>query len=191
MKRRKIKWIIGVTEFIILFIFWLLLTGDFQLKFLIPGIIASVLVTYLTNELIYNIESGINHKIIPYLLRYSLGMMLYLPWLLLAIIKANIQVAAIIINPRMPIDPAFLQFKSKMTKKVALVTLANSITLTPGTVTVELIDGKYTVHSLVHDCARDLEAGTMQNKVARIFKDNKETNPPECNWIHSLQEMEK
>ena len=60
----------------------------------------------------------------------------YMPWLLYQIIKANIQVASIVLNHKMPIDPVFLQFNSQLKRKVAQVILATSITLTPGTVTM-------------------------------------------------------
>lgn len=185
------KWAVMGFEVIVLFIFWIILSWRFQPKYLVTGLFASGLVTYLTYEFIYNPRPAEKENSIGYLFKCALRMILYLPWLILAIIKANIQVASIIIKPQMPIDPVMLQFETKLSKKISLVTLANSITLTPGTITVELDDNKFIVHSLVRGCAGDLETGLMQNKVARIFDDNQENIPPNCSWERSLKGLEK
>lgn len=177
-------------EFAVLFAFWVVLSARFELKYLIEGLVASGFVTYLTHEFLYNPRPAEKHS--PgYLFQSAWRMILYLPWLILAIIKANIQVAGIILKPRMPVDPVMLHFETKLSKRVSLVTLANSITLTPGTITVELEENKYIVHSLVRGCAGDLETGLMQNKVARIFDDYQETIPPNCSWTNSLEGLEK
>jgi len=189
--RRRIRWAAIGIEFIILFIFWLVLSGQFQLKYLVIGICASALVTYLTHDLLYRSGPEAQTEKPVYLLRCALGMLRYLPWLVIAIVKANFQIAAIIINPRMPIDPALVQFQSKLTKKISLVTLANSITLTPGTITVELANGKYLVHSLIPGSAGDLESGLMQNKVAHVFCDNEETRPPDCTRANSFEDLKQ
>ncbi len=186
---RRLRWTVIGIEFIIMFAFWLVLSGHFEIKFMAIGIGAAALVTFLTHDLLYSSGPGEKTEKPAYLFKCALGMVLYLPWLVVAIVKANIQVAAIIIQPRMPINPGLLQFQSKLTKKVALVTLANSITLTPGTITVELANGKYLVHSLVPDSAGDLESGLMQNKVANVFCDSKETAPPDCHWANSLEDL--
>ena len=112
----------------------------------------------------------------------------YMPWLLYQIIKANIQVASIVLNPKMPIDPVFLQFNTQLKRKVAQVILATSITLTPGTVTMILENGRYTVHALVPGSAGDLVEANMQNKVGAIFMEKKEP-PPDVRWAHSLEEL--
>lgn len=186
----QIKWTAIGIEFIILYIFWIVLSGHFQLKWLVIGMVASGLVTYLTHD-IFIPETTEKWSGITYLFKSTLRFLLYLPWLILAIIKANLQVASILIKPRMPIDPVMLQFEPKLRKRISLVTLANSITLTPGTITVELEKGKYIVHSLVPGCAGDLETGVMQSKVAWIFDDNQETTPPHCSWTRSLPELDR
>jgi multicomponent Na+:H+ antiporter subunit E len=191
MKRWQIKWVAIGIEFIFLFSFWVVLSGNFQVKYLVIGVFASGLVTYLTNEFIYKARSVERGSGIGYIMKRAVRLILYLPWLILAIMKANIKVASILIKPRMPIDPVLLQFETKLSKRVSLVTLANSITLTPGTITVGLEKGKYIVHSLTRECAEDLETGVMQNKVARIFDDNEDTTSPRCSWVYSLQELEQ
>lgn len=175
-------------QFIFLFAFWVMLSGRYELKYLIIGAAAAALVTYLTGDLIYKPR----HKKTPmpgagFVLRSIWQLLLYIPWLIWAIIKANIQVAMIIIKPKMPIDPVMLRFKTGLKNKVALVTLANSITLTPGTITVLMENDTYTVHCLRGDAASDLETAVMQNKVGKVFKAEPETAPV-CTWEYSIEE---
>jgi multicomponent Na+:H+ antiporter subunit E len=177
-------------EFALLFLFWILLSGRYQLKYLLIGAGACALVTYLTNDLLYSPGSRTIPSGAGFTLSCGVRLVAYIPWLVWAIIKANIQVAMIIINPKMPIDPGFLQFKTRLTKKISLVTLANSITLTPGTITVDLQDNTFIIHSIVRGAASDLESGLMQNKAGDIFCDCKDTAPI-CTWAHSSKELEK
>jgi multicomponent Na+:H+ antiporter subunit E len=148
------------------------------------------LVTFLTHDIfsaIFHHEETDEDSIQLAVLKF-LRFLAYMPWLLYQIIKANIQVASIVLNPKMPIDPAFLQFSTRMKRTVAQVILATSITLTPGTVVVRLEDGRYTVHALVPGSAGDLVEANMQNKVGEIFMEEKEP-PPEVRWAHSLEEL--
>jgi len=82
---------------------------------------------------------------------------------------ANIHVAALALNPKMPIDPKIITFKTKLESDVSWVTLANSITLTPGTVTVDIKDGVFYVHALSKKVADDLNTGEMEDRVAHIY----------------------
>jgi multicomponent Na+:H+ antiporter subunit E len=189
--RWQAKFTAIIIEYVLLFLFWVLLSGRYQLKYLLIGAGACALVTYLTHDLLYRPNSS---KKIPlgasFTLSCALRLIAYIPWLVWAIIKANIQVAMIIIKPQMPIDPGFLQFKTKLTRKIALVTLANSITLTPGTITVDLQGDTYIIHAIVRGAASDLESGLMQNKAGAIFCDCKDSAPA-CSWAHSSKELEK
>jgi multicomponent Na+:H+ antiporter subunit E len=188
----RIKWTVIVIEFLVLFGFWILLSGRYQTKYLVIGLCAAGIVTYLTHDLLYQNSkfSGENALTLSIILACSLRLILYVPWLVWAIIKANIQVALIIISPHMPIDPGFLQFKTRLRKKISLVTLANSITLTPGTITVDLKGDTFIVHAIVRGAASDLESGVMQNKAGSIFLDYKDPLP-NCSWRHSCEEIEK
>ena len=178
-------------EFVLLFLFWILLSGRYQLKYLLIGVGACAVVTYLTNDLLYNPRSRkTNTSGAGFALSCALRLIAYIPWLVWAIIKANIQVALIIMKPQMPIDPGFLKFKTQLTRKISLVTLANSITLTPGTITVDLKDDTYIIHAIVRGAASDLESGLMQNKAGAIFRDCKDPAPT-CSWVHSSKELEK
>ena len=186
--RWRTKWTVIGIEFGILYIFWILLSGRYQIKYLLIGLAATAIVTYLTHDLLYNPQSKKEAKNGNGLI-FSSACRLpgYILWLVWAIIKANIQIALIILNPRMPIDPGMVQFKTGLRNKISRVTLANSITLTPGTITVELINNTYTIHSLVRDSAGDLESGLMQKKVGCVFSDFEDT-APECTWTYCGRE---
>ncbi len=177
-------------QFGALFAFWLILSGHYNLKYILFGVVSAALVTLLSNDLfsaIFHHEEMEEESSSPAVLKF-LRFLAYMPWLLYQIIKANIQVASIVLNPRMPIDPAILQFSTTMKRKVAQVILATSITLTPGTVTISLDNGRYTIHALVPASAQDLVEANMQNKVGGIFMEKKE-RPPDTLWAHSIEEL--
>ena len=179
-----------VLQFAILFAFWLILSGHFQVKYILIGAFSAGLVTFLTNDLFYaalrygeRAEPGI-YSVFIQILRF----VAYLPWLLSRIIMANVQVAYLVLHPKMPIEPGFLIFQTKMRKGIAQVTLANSITLTPGTITVSLEKGRYIIHTLKPPLAQELVEAVMQNKVAAIYDEEKE-RPPVTRWAYSLEEL--
>ena len=181
-----------VLQFLILFAFWLILSGHFDAKYISIGVLSAGLVTFLTNDLFHSaLCYGERAETKTRLVFLQLWRFLaYLPWLLSRIIMANIQVAYLILHPKMPIEPVLFLFQTKMRKGIAQVTLANSITLTPGTVTVNLENGKYIIHTLKPPLTRELAEARMQNKVAAIYMEEKE-RPPTTRWVYSLEELKK
>ncbi|HUU65162.1 MAG TPA: Na+/H+ antiporter subunit E [Dehalococcoidales bacterium] len=179
-----------VLQFVLLFAFWLLLSGHYQARYIVIGALAAGLVTLLSNDLFYlALRYGENAEPKMQLVLLQLWrFLLYLPWLLSRIIMANIQVAYLVLHPKMPIDPGLLVFRTRMKKGIAQVTLANSITLTPGTITTSLENGRYIIHTLKRPLAGELEDATMQNKIARVYLEAKEP-PPTTQWVHSLEEI--
>ena len=178
-------------QFAALFAFWLVLSGDYHTKNVVTGVLAAGLVTFLTHDFLYPRTYPGKKRETSLLLTLSqwarfLG---YLPWLLLSIVKANLQVAYLILHPQMPIDPAFIKFRTRLRNKIAHVILANSITLTPGTLTVDLEEGRYIVHALTPQSAQGLLTGQMQNKVGAIFGEKAE-QPPTVVRAYSVEEVE-
>ena len=93
----------------------------------------------------------------------------YLPWLALEIIKANIDVARRILSPGPPpIAPRIIRTKAQPRSDVAQVILANSITLTPGTIAIDVVEGQILVHALHADAAEGVLEGTMNRKCAEL-----------------------
>ena len=92
--------------------------------------------------------------------------LLYWPWLIIEIIKSAITVVKIIVNPKLPISPTMVTVSSTQTTDTGRVTYANSITLTPGTLSVDVYeDGDILVHALTAEGAEDVKAGVMDAKV--------------------------
>jgi multicomponent Na+:H+ antiporter subunit E len=100
-------------------------------------------------------------------------LLVYLPWLAKEMILSALHVARVIFTPRMPLDPVLIRFKSRQPNDLARVILGNSITLTPGTLTVELFGNDFLVHALTRNTADGVTSGVMQTNVARLF-----TNEP-------------
>ena len=94
--------------------------------------------------------------------------LLYVPWLLWEIAKANLQVAAVIWNPRLPIHPSLFRVPATQHTELGQVIYANSITLTPGTVALDVRDGHILVHALTLASARGILTGDMDRRVTRL-----------------------
>ena len=179
-------------EFVILFVFWLILSGHYEAEHIFLGVLSAGLITFLTNDLFYFLYHHGRHKEIDNRLIFLQlwRFLAYIPWLLIKIMKSNIQVAYLVLHPRMPIEPVLLQFRTRLRRSIAQVIVANSITLTPGTITVSLEDGEYIIHTLEPSSASEILEAQIQNKVGAIFMEETET-PPDAHWAHSLEELKK
>ena len=104
---------------------------------------------------------------------YTLGLrpLFYLPYLFWEIVKANIDVAKIVLSPKMKISPQTFRTKASQKTVIGQVIYANSITLTPGTITLDARDGEFLVHALTKDAADGVQAGDMDRRVARLEGD--------------------
>jgi multicomponent Na+:H+ antiporter subunit E len=96
------------------------------------------------------------------------GAVTYWPWLVREIAKSAWSVTKIILHPRLPISPTMTVVTVSQRTTPGIATYANSITLTPGTITVGVSGNKLTVHALVKENADDLEAGGMDARVTRF-----------------------
>ena len=164
MNRREKAFKILVT-FCATFLFWLLLSGFFDAFHLIIGGICSAIVALISHDLLVR---GKGEKMVL----KSFRLLLYIPWELWQIVLANFDVAYRVLHPKMPIDPLVIEFETSLRGDFALATLANSITLTPGTITifVEPEKGRFWVHALAKEHANaHLVDKTMQRKVANVY----------------------
>lgn len=149
----------------IMFIFWMLLSGEFSLVLILSGVISSLLVSYLSHDLLIG-----NEDIKLSVLRvYRFAR--YLPWLMWQIVLSNFDLAYRTLHPKMPIDPGIITFKNEFKTEMGMVTLANSITLTPGTVTIEVNKNEFIIHAIAKEPAESLMAGEMLQRVKKIEGD--------------------
>jgi multicomponent Na+:H+ antiporter subunit E len=98
---------------------------------------------------------------------------LYVPYLLFEIIKANLAISIVILRPSMPIDPKLTRVNARVRSGLPLLALANSITLTPGTLTIRADDQRLVVHSLIASARDDLFDGALERAVRFVFHGRK------------------
>jgi multicomponent Na+:H+ antiporter subunit E len=151
--------------FVIMFVFWLMLSGHFDPFHLTLGLLCSALVAFASHDLLIHKMRTKKHR-----LTTAMRFILYLPWLIYQVFLSNIHVAYLVLNPK-KINPQVIKFKTKLTSDFSMVTLANSITLTPGTITMDIIDGEFYVHAISNKVAEDLLSGDMENRVARVYRE--------------------
>ena len=96
------------------------------------------------------------------------GVVRYLPWLLWQITKSNVAVARIILDPKLPIQPRILRVPASQRTSTGQVLYANSITLTPGTISLDVRDDTILVHALTTESAAGLENGDMNRRVRSL-----------------------
>ncbi|MCK4728775.1 MAG: Na+/H+ antiporter subunit E [Desulfobacterales bacterium] len=146
-------------------VLWVLLSGKFDPFHMSMGLISCAIVSFLSADLLF--PSPKIEGLISQWVRFGI----YIPWLMLEIIKANLHVTYLVFHPRMMdlIDPQIVKFRSKLKGDMALVTFANSITLTPGTITVDIsLDGDFKVHAIDKASGEPLP-GEMEARVAKTF----------------------
>jgi multicomponent Na+:H+ antiporter subunit E len=140
---------------------WLLLSGHDETLILAFGAISCAVVTFLAYRM-----GVVDYEGHPVHLGWRLPV--YLVWLLWEIVKANIDVAKRILNPRLPISPTVFTLKPTQPTVLGNVIYANSITLTPGTVTLQVSRNELEVHALSREAAEDLARGEMDRRVTWI-----------------------
>lgn len=147
---------------IAMFSFWILLSGEFTFILITSGIVASLIVAYLSHDIFIgkaDIKSETGR-----VFRFFR----YLPWLLWQIILCNLEIAYLVLNPKPLVDPQLVRFKPDAKTDLGIVTLANSITLTPGTVTVKANREEFVVHAIWQKSAEGIINGEMQQRVKEI-----------------------
>ncbi|MBT0962089.1 Na+/H+ antiporter subunit E [Denitromonas iodatirespirans] len=141
-----------------LFAFWLLLSGYFTPFLMTLGLLSSVAVVWFARRMDVVDQEG--HP-----LHLGRGVMGYWPWLIVEIVKSAWTVSKLIVHPHLPISPTMLRVKMSQQSPVGQVVYANSITLTPGTISVAIEEDEILVHALTRAGADDLAGGDMDRRV--------------------------
>jgi len=140
---------------------WLLWSGLFKPLLLGLGVFSCLLAVYLARRMGY-----FDNEV--FALRFGPSLFGYWAWLAREIVRSSLQVARIILTPRLPISPQVFEIRATATHPVDQTMLANSITLTPGTLALDVHDGVILVHSLTKSGADELVAGEMNRRVAAL-----------------------
>ena len=147
---------------LVLSVLWLLLSGHWHDPLLIGLGIASILLT-LTVSLRMGVTDREGHPI-----HLALRGLLYWPWLIKEIVVANIDVAKAILGITDAVRPSVFTVKASQRTDLGRTIYANSITLTPGTVTIGLQDDELTIHALTPAAREGLATGEMDRRVTRV-----------------------
>lgn len=140
---------------------WFLWSGHTKPLILGLGAVSVALVLWIVRRM-----GRFDGEVAP--LGYLPGALRYLPWLLWQIVVSNVQVARIVLGPRLKIAPRVFRHRVSQRTDVGRVIYANSITLTPGTVSVYLENGVIQVHALTQSGADDILSGAMDARVTRL-----------------------
>lgn len=144
-----------------LYLFWLLTSGFFTPFLLAAGLGSALFVAWLAHRM-----DLIDREGHPFHLTWSA--LTYWPWLVKEILKSAVDVARIVLDPRLPVSPTVVRFRPRQKTTVGLVTHANSITLTPGTLSVEVGADQFTVHALTREGGAATAASEMDRRVERF-----------------------
>ena len=147
--------------FALIYAFWILMSGHFTPFLLGAGAAASALVVWFVHRMEMADREG--HPV--HLGPSALG---YWPWLAKEILKSALDVSKVILDPRLPASPTVVRFRPSQRTVVGLVTHANSITLTPGTLSVEVGPERFLVHGLTRDSANAAVDSDMDRRVERF-----------------------
>ena len=139
---------------------WLLLSGHTNPLLLSLGLLSVAAVVACASRLEILDDESVPVHLLPGLIRY-------VPWLIGQVIRSNLDVARRIVSPELPIHPSVVKVDATHHTEVGRVTYANSITLTPGTISLDVSAETIEVHALTEDAANDLMSGEMARRVQR------------------------
>jgi len=147
----------------ILFGFWFLMSPSLNPFNVIVGVGCSLGITYFWSPDLF--RPG---KPMRFTIKQAALLVVYLFHLAYNIFLANLAVAAIVLKPKMPISPGFILLKTKLEKDLSRVLYANSITLTPGTITIDLNGNRLLVHALTNEAAKGVSEWYLQDRMREI-----------------------
>ncbi len=153
-----------LVTFLILITFWIFISGLFDAWHLGLGVVSCALVSYMSNDLLFTRKMSKEKG------KEFIRLVRYLPWLLYQIFLANVYIVKLALHPNMKsiIYPHIVKFRTALKEDLSLFVFANSITLTPGTITVLIDNDCFYVHAIDIVTADPLP-GEMEKMVGKIF----------------------
>ena len=149
---------------LVLFVLWLLLSESFNVFHMAVGLGAAFLVALLRTDL----------RAKPrYVIRWA-NTLPYMAWLFSRMLVSGFHVSWLILHPRLPIKPVLFRHRADLGSEEAVLLMGNSITLTPGTVTVEADAGELIVHALDDESTKDVASQRLERMVGRVFPASEE-----------------
>lgn len=143
---------------------WMLWSGYFKPLLLGLGLVSVMACVYLAMRMRRTDGEGPGFSIVDHILQLAT----YWPWLLVEIAKSNIDVAKIVLAPKIDVDPVMIRVKASQESGLGKVIYGNSITLTPGTITVDMEGDQIIVHALTQAGAEGVREGEMDRRVTAL-----------------------
>ncbi|MGB5448722.1 MAG: Na+/H+ antiporter subunit E [Woeseiaceae bacterium] len=143
---------------------WLLWSGIYKPLLLALGMFSCLLTIYIKHRMEY-------FQTEVFALRVGRRLVGYWLWLAKEVVKSSLDVARIVLSPSLPISPRVVTVRASCEHPVDQAILANSITLTPGTLALDVHEGQITVHALTKAGADELMKGEMNRRVAALRED--------------------
>lgn len=159
MRHRQL---VGLT-FAGLFAVWILLVGSLATQELVFGAVAAAGITWFSAPLLFT-----RAELPPLTFRRAAALVAYCAYLVREVVIANLHVAYIVLHPRLPISPGFVRFSTKLRSELGRAALANSITLTPGTLTVEAEQDDFLIHALTAQAAQGVVGWEAEDRLRRL-----------------------
>ena len=150
----RVLWLWGI-----LFALWLPLSDHYTTLFIVFGLVTCTIAVYVGARL-----GTVDRESVPVHLVWRSAV--YLPWLVWEIFKSNVRVARLILAPRVRVDPSIVHFRASQKTDLGRFIYANSITLTPGTVTTGIVGDDFEVHAIVQEEIDGSEENDMNRRVA-------------------------
>ena len=147
----------AIILFLLLLIFWFILSFRIDLTIAIIGCIVSTMIVLFNYDLVFN-----NTETTKLTFRMIGKFFVLLAVLIFNIVKSNIEVARIVLSRKMPIDPGFVTIKNPLKKELNQALFGNAITLTPGTLTVDMNDEEIVIHGLVKEHVKHLDGSSLE-----------------------------
>jgi len=152
----------GLALFLLLVAAWLLWSGLYKPLLLWLGAFSCALTVYIAHRVGFFARTSGLH-VIPKLPGMSL-------WLFTEIVRSSLEVVRIVLSPKLPISPTVVYLDAEPEGPVGQVILSNAITLTPGTVTLDVFDDRLCVHCLTREGAEALVSGEANRRIARLTR---------------------
>jgi multicomponent Na+:H+ antiporter subunit E len=147
-----------ILKTLVFFLIWLLISASFNQFHVGLGLFAAFGVAW------FNTDRSTSRSVVP-----RLRIVWYFPWLVGRILQSGFHLSVLILHPALPIDPKLIRYRTKLREEPGIVLLGNSITLTPGTITVEVNSQDMVVHAMDDASADDITSLRLEQQVARLF----------------------
>ncbi|MFP8487821.1 Na+/H+ antiporter subunit E [Gracilimonas sp. Q87] len=167
--------------------FWYIMSGFFDITHSLMGIVSVSIVmavnhrlkshSYFADET--DVIKDLRFLYVPY----------YFGWLMVQIVVSGIQVAKILLSPSLPIQTSIVRFKVNFPNVHCKMILGNSITLTPGTLTVDIKGDDFIVHAISPDSFEAIASDTMPQKVLKLFKAESEQVVYDFEVLYKKEEL--